>query len=558
MAGNFLAPNLLDRLVLAVAPERGLRRLAARTAIEQLGRLPRAGRRSAYDGAKSGRRTEGWVAAGAGVNGAVGQGLALLRQRSHDLVRNSPYAGRALDIITDNAVGTGVMPRAATSSAARNKRLDQLWARWAPLADVAGRASVYALQAEACSAMLESGAALLRPRRRRVSAAPSDRMPADPGVPLRLQLLEPDHIDLARSSLLTTTGSARIVQGVEFDADGRRLAYWLFPDHPGDGFAGFGRLTAQRVAAEDVHHVFVARRPGQVHGVPHLAPVMLKLRDLDDYEEAELVRKKIEACFAAFVTQSEDPEADGAARVVASSRSETEETADGGSEAKRIETLEPGMIEYLRPGEKIEFSAPAASSDYVEYVRANQRIVALGAGVPYELLTGDLSQVNYSSIRAGLLEFRRRIERLRWQTLTPLLLSPIWVEFVQACFLAGLVDRPEADVIWTFPKFEAVDPQKDAEADLTEIRAGLVTWDEAVAKRGYDPREQLERIKAHQDTLDRLGIVLESDPRRARSAAAQPAANPAADQDAKPATDGGEPGSSDEEDDPKNPEADDA
>ena len=55
-------------------------------------------------------------------------------------------------------------------------------------------------------------------------------------------------------------------------------------------------------------HLFDRLRPGQVRGVPWFAPVILKLRDLDEYDDAELVRKKIEACFAAFVTGADDEE----------------------------------------------------------------------------------------------------------------------------------------------------------------------------------------------------------------------------------------------------------
>ena len=64
--------------------------------------------------------------------------------------------------------------------------------------------------------------------------------------------------------------------------------------------------------------------------------LILKLRDLDEYDDAELVRKKIEACFAAFVTGAEDEETLGAAAIA----------ADG----HRVEAFEPGMIEYLAPG----------------------------------------------------------------------------------------------------------------------------------------------------------------------------------------------------------------
>jgi lambda family phage portal protein len=136
-------------------------------------------------------------------------------------------------------------------------------------------------------------------------------------------------------------------------------------------------LASQPVPASSVLHLFDRLRPGQVRGVPWFAPVILKLRDLDEYDDAELVRKKIEACFAAFVTGSDDEETLGAAAT----------DADG----RRVESFEPGMIEYLAPGKDVKFATPSAGGDYAEYMRVQLHAIASGVGLTYELLTGDLS-----------------------------------------------------------------------------------------------------------------------------------------------------------------------
>ena len=88
------------------------------------------------------------------------------------------------------------------------------------------------------------------------------------------------------------------------------------------------------------------------------------------------------------------------------------------------------MIEYLEPGKDVKFATPSANGDYADYMRMQLHAVAAGVGLTYELLTGDLSQVNYSSIRAGLIEFRRRMEALQWQLIVPGLCQPVWSRFV--------------------------------------------------------------------------------------------------------------------------------
>ncbi|MFZ8458445.1 phage portal protein, partial [Staphylococcus aureus] len=84
----------------------------------------------------------------------------------------------------------------------------------------------------------------------------------------------------------------------------RRKAYWMWPNHPGDTLVNTGGLKSVRIPAEQILHVFEKDRPGQIRGVTAFASVMMKMRDLDDYDDAELWRKKIESCFAAFVIQN--------------------------------------------------------------------------------------------------------------------------------------------------------------------------------------------------------------------------------------------------------------
>ena len=180
----------------------------------------------------------------------------------------------------------------------------------------------------------------------------------------------------------------------------------------------------------------------------------------------------------------------------------------------RIESFEPGMIEYLEPGKDVRFAAPASAGGYAEYMRMQLHAVAAGVGLTYELLTGDLSQVNYSSIRAGLIEFRRRMEALQWQLLVPSLCHPVWQRFVTAAQAAGRLPEGEITADWTAPRFEAVDPLKDIQADVLAVRAGVMTLKEAIARQGYEPARVLAEIAATNAELDALGLVLDTDPRR--------------------------------------------
>jgi capsid protein len=120
--------------------------------------------------------------------------------------------------------------------------------------------------------------------------------------------MEADHIDSAATG--TTVSGNTTVMGVEMDAIGRRVAYWLYPEHPGALATSVAtrRLSSVPVPADGVIHLYERQRT-QTRGVPWGAPVIRKLRDLDDYEFAEGIRKKTEAAYVGVLLTDGDEDA---------------------------------------------------------------------------------------------------------------------------------------------------------------------------------------------------------------------------------------------------------
>jgi lambda family phage portal protein len=474
----------LDRSISWLSPQWGLERAKARAAASIL---------FAYEGARTDRRVSGWHTADTSANAEIGPYLSRLRQRSRDLVRNNAYATNALDELAGQAVGTGITAQAKPKDPELARQINEAWNIWVDECDADGQLDFYGLQDLAVRTVVESGEVLVR-RRLRYS---SDGY----RIPMQIQILEPDYLDTGKTE---ETKTGRIIQGVEFDLLGNRIAYWMFPSHPGDVATGFSRsdLTSRRTPAVDVLHVYRKKRQ-QVRGAPWIAPVITTMRDEDEYTEAELVRKKIEACFASFITQEEGP---GVMAV-----GETETNDSGQIE----ETLEPGMIKYLKPGEDVKFAEPAGSgSGYREFKRDIQTKMAVGIGITYEMLTGDLSNVNYSSYRAGMLSFRTKMEQFRWLCFIPMFCKPVRGWFINAAYAAGLISARDYLTQWSPPRYGSIDPQKEALAIQTSIRNGIKTWPQAVGEEGYDPDEQIAEIQEANKKLDEAGIVLDCDSRQ--------------------------------------------
>ena len=275
--------NFLDKAIGVVAPQRALQRVRSRVALELTqDYLDRHAQRFSYDGATAGRRAHGWYAASTDANVELMGSLIWLRNRSRDLIRNNPYAARAIEELAGNVVGTGIVPKAKTGNAAIDKIIDAEWPFFADACDTPQRLDFFGMQTLAVRTMAESGEALVRFRPR--LAASNLR------VPLQLQMLEADFLDQSRTMGLI---NGHVMEGVQFDEMGRRAAYWLFSYHPGGVLIlnPRGGIISQPVPADQIMHVYRVLRPGQVRGVPWLSPVMMALRDLDDYCDAERVRK---------------------------------------------------------------------------------------------------------------------------------------------------------------------------------------------------------------------------------------------------------------------------
>jgi lambda family phage portal protein len=458
-----------------------------------------------YAAATDLRSSARWAPSGGSANAEVGMAAATVARRARDAVRNDPYAARVVHLWTGNAFGAGITTRWPDAPHA------DAWRRWSDstACDAEGRLDLYGLQALVMRAVVESGECFVR-------CLPAEVTPAN-AVRLRLQVLESDHLDTARTGLVE---GRQTLQGIALGEAGQPLAYWLHRVHPGASWLMPGRtLASEAVPARDVLHVYRKRRPGQLRDVSWLAPVLTRLRDLGGYEAALLMKAKIEACLAAVVTEEGDEALTG--------------TASGllkDAQGRAVEAFEPGMILYRRGAGPVEVMNPSGGGSHAAFARRALEAAAVGAGLTYDQVSGDLTQANYSSLRAGKIEFRRLCEQVQYGMLIPMLVRPIAERIHLQGALLGLWDTDMPDgVSHVPPAHEMIDPLKDTTALIAQVRAGFVPQPEAVGAFGYDFRQVVEMIRAANALLDGAGLALDTDPRRvAKSGAAQDAAQIAA------------------------------
>ena len=294
---------------------------------------------------------------------------AALRGRAEGEYRNNPTARKIVDAIVSAAVGaSGIIPQFADRS------IQEAWNAWGDTCDANGRLDWVSLQVLILQTVIVQGEAFVY-------------LQLDPSKanPLTISVLGPEHLDTSRTSQST-------YQGIEFEGL-KRAGYWLFPRNP--AFTAIAQNSVF-VPAASCFHVFKPITPGAQRGASWLAPVLLALRELDEYLTASLVRAKTAALFAGFVR-----------------------TPDGNNALKGpdgVPSLEPGAMARLGPNEEVVFTDPPdPSTSFDPFIRAMLRRIAAGMNVPYEVLSGDLSAVTFASGRAGLLEWARQIEATQYK-----------------------------------------------------------------------------------------------------------------------------------------------
>ena len=476
--------NRLDRVIHWLSPTHGARRAAARLQVTHLEQV-----KSYYDGADLGRRGSSIRRSLAAADTITARKGPTLRAGSLDLIRNNPHARSGCEQIVSHVFGEGIIPRFRRKKE-RAQDLDELARATLDTTsiDYCEQLDLYGIQALMGATTVQGGESLVH----RIW----DRSAGE--VPLRYQVLEADFLDSSRDTGRTKSGG-RIIQGIEFDASGRRSKYWMFEEHPGGSWIRSTQSIA--IDARDVAHCYRIERPGQVRGIPWLAPIMLRIADFGDYEEAQLLRQKIAACFVGVKT---DPIGAGPASV-------TDNKTDD------LENVQPGQWYRASNGSTITFGTPPPINDYKDYASVSLHALAAGLGVSYEALTGDLSGVSFTSGRMGQLIFGRNVKRWRSHTFVPQGCDVLIRWWLEAAALAG-ADTKGVTVRHSPPPIEMLSPREEVSALTGAMRSGQKTLPQVAGERGMDMDELLDEIEETNEMLDARGIVLDSDPRKVSAA----------------------------------------
>lgn len=450
-----------------------------------------------YEAAAGGRLQSDWIASDtSSPDNILKADLKTVRNRARDIVANNPYAAKFLGILRNNIVGADGFilqvkakdPNGALDAYA-NELLEEKFWDWSKLENctVDKSLSFREVQEVVLTALARDGEALVR----KVYLN-------DLKYGFALQLLEPDLLD--EDFNMDLGNGYKIRMGVELDPWDRVIAYHFKQVDYRTGVITYTNKHT-RIPADQIIHLFRKERPSQHRGISWFAPVLNQMKDLKGYQSAAVVAARAGASQMGFLVSQE-----GAAKY----------TGDGTDAYGNIITeIAPGKIERLPDGLDFKsFNPQYPHSQYDMFVKSVLRGIASGLGVSYNTLASDLSDVNYSSIRAGVEE-----EREAYKIIQAFLVEHLLNEIFRAWLLAGdakgafgtlpvkaKVDKFNAP-IFSPRRWKYVNPTDDITATVTAIENGLKTKTQALAEQGIDYEEFLEERQQEQLLEQEYGVA---------------------------------------------------
>ncbi len=485
-----------------------IRKNASRT---PQGRRPGIARRAGramlryWEAAQRDRLNADWQLGGGNINQELRAQLEAVRQKARWLEHNSSIARSYLSLVETHVVGPdGFMlqvqgkRRDGSLDTRGNAAVEKSFHEWCHMGvcELSGRLDFPGLCRLTARTEARDGEALLRMH----DARPTESNPWG----FVLEIIDPARLDHRLNEDRLNNGNL-IRLGIELNGAGRAVAYWLRDsnDHTlawPDGYV--------RVPAEDMIHFFEPERPEQLRGVSRMASVIETIHQTRKYRKAAEIAARAGASKMGFL------KSDGGLGALAAAAAD--QASDVDLDGYELKEFEPGQIDELPPGvDFVGWDPKYPHENYEPFIRTTERDIAVGLDVSYHSLTGDLTEVNYSSMRAGSLEERDRW-RVRQETFAACVLRRIYLRWLNNAALnrqlgsavgVGMQLERYTQHRWQGRRWAWVDPEKDIKATVMAINAGLTSPQRVASEMGLDYEEVLEQIARWQEMAAEKGVT---------------------------------------------------
>lgn len=424
--------------------------------------------------------------------------------RSCEQCMNNPYMGRFLSLLENNVIGDkGITLQAQAKDAngkldtAANDAHEAAWKEWqkSKNCDVTGQLNFIAMCKLAIKTAAREGEALVR--------IVTGSNAGDWGF--SLQLIDPRQLDIDKNVDILPNGNF-IRFGIEFNKYGKPLRYF-FKRAQDDLYYQVSGGVYDEIPADDIIHLFIPEYINQKRGLPWFANTLLRSNMLNGFEEAAVEHARAGACQMGFITNS-DPEA-------------YDDDTDGNPQDMDIEAT-PASFKVLPGGYNVQkFDPNYPNGEFDVFSKAILRSIAAGLNVGYADISGDLTSVNFSSLRHGVIDTREVWKGLQ-EWFKSKLVERVHEKWLKYSLLASKIKcgngylKPERldkyiDVTWTMRRWMWVDPVKDVNSATISVTNGFRSRSDVIREQGRDPEEVWNEIEKENELLRSKDILVSNE-----------------------------------------------
>lgn len=460
-------------------------------------------RPKAYEAAKTNRLTWSWNTYKYTADQIVYKFLKPLVARSCNEYMNDPHAVKFLSLLENNVIGDkGISLQAQAKDqngeldTKANEAHEKAWKEWqkAKYCDVKQQQNFISLCKLAIKTCAREGECLIRIIKGRNAGAWG----------FALQLIDPRRLDIDKNDVSIQPNGSFVRFGIEFSSYGKPLKYYI-KKYDDDLLNQTYGEPYDIIPADEIIHLFLPQFIDQKRGIPWFSPVLMHMNMLNGFEVAAVEHARAGACQMGFITNN-DPEA----------YDEDENNEDIDIEAS------PASFQQLPAGYDVKkFDPNYPNGEFDVFNKAILRDIAAGLCTGYAELTGDLTSVNFSSLRHGVIETREVWKGLQ-EWFKSLVIERIHEEWLKYSLLASKIKcgngylKPERidkykEVTWTMRRWMWVDPVKDVNSASISVQNGFRSRSDVIREQGRDPDEVWEEIQKENDILRAKGILVKDE-----------------------------------------------
>lgn len=399
--------------------------------------------------------------------------LATIRKRAMYEICNNSYGAGIADTLADYLVGTGPIPQVNSGNEEFDEEAEGRFIEWTENCDYTQTMEFgELLRMQMALQQCECGGSLTV-LKQDPSAGPYE-------VGLRLLTVEMTRLCNPMDAIGETK---KLHDGIEFDAYGRPVAYYILRDNPNSSYVEH-LWEYDRVPAMQVIHLYRVLRPGQHLGIPWFTPALPLFANLRRFTLATIEAAETAANHSGVLKNTMGLESDN----------ESIESND-------VIELERNALLTLPAGWEIQQMMPQHPSTTYKMFKAEIiNEIARCVSMPYNLAAANSAEYNYASGRLDHQAFFRFITTTRRWGERRFLNRVFNAWLTEAFLIPGFFkSRPTFEqamtagrsVEWYWPGFKHVDPTKESKADETNLSAGTTTLSDIYAEKGQDWRRKI-------------------------------------------------------------------